>query len=116
MRIRNLFMLTTFVIASLLFTITDPDTGWISNLPFGASTIATFTQIFMVFIWIPVLHFARKFLLDYDTADFNLLGKNARRSPEGSGSMAIAVSIMTLAFSVLISAVILSVYLSGLAG
>ena len=110
---RNAFIFISFFIAIFMFAITDPDMSIVTALPFGASTVAMLTQIFTVFVWIPLLHITRKAMMPYDSADFDTLCKVARRTPEGAGSAAVAVALMTMAYALIIAAVVIGTFLSG---
>ena len=102
MRFRNMYMIFGTALVVLLWIISDPDLGAIKDLPFGSGAIAMLIFMSKGVIASTLLYVTRKGMMDYDTADFEELGKAAKFDPQGAGQYAIAVSIQTLAFAVVI--------------
>ena len=99
-RTLGIIFITVLVICLLIGT--DPDLGLVQHLPIGAGTIITLTFLLKGVLGVVVLHFSRKFFLNYAISDFEELGKIATKSPEGAGSYAIAIAIMILAFAIIL--------------
>ena len=97
----NFLIYGTLLVIFVLF-LSDPDLGIIQNLGVGAGTITILISVLVAILCIVLLHLARKSIFDYQSADFDTLLERASRSPEGAGMSAIAVSIMTLAFAVVL--------------
>lgn len=103
-RFRNLFLvLGTFAVLAL-HLLTDPDSGIIQQLPIGANAITTILYMSKGIMAVALLYICRKAILDYPAADFEALGIEAKKSPVGSGLYAIAISLMTIAFAIVIAA------------
>lgn len=102
MRFRNVFLGIGSLLVVLVLLLSDPDSGFVRNLPFGASTLSFLIILVSSVLYIGVLHLGRKALLDY--IDLEEYFKKAKLSPEGAGAALIAVAL----FSVSISLVILA--------
>lgn len=102
MRFRNWYVIFGTLLVLMLWLLTDPDLGIIQNLGFGAGTIAMLLFLLLGVVSSVMLYITRKAMFDYPVADFKVLGEQATRTPEGAGLYAIAIAIMTLAFSVVI--------------
>ena len=99
-RKRNVYIYIGSLVVLALYVLTDPFFGIIQNLPLGAGTIATVLIILKGLLYVSLLHLTRKFIFDYDEADFSQLNKNAMTTPEGSGLAMIAYGLMVIAFSI----------------
>lgn len=102
-----LFYVTILMITLMLFS--DPDSGIIRNLAFGAGVIASLTWQFQAAISITLLHFTRKSMFDYiDLGDiYDLcMGKveGVQANPVAAGLFMIGVSVFVLAFAIIIAA------------
>jgi len=86
------------ILVTLLWLLTDPDTGIIENLPIGASTIATLIILLKTVLYVALLHLSRRALIDY--IDFKIYFLKALESPEGAGYATIAISIIMVAISI----------------
>lgn len=106
LRFRNIYMVLGSFLVIFLWLLTDPDSGIIQSLPFGASTIALIIITLKSFLYVAVLHLSRKALFDYPEADFQKLAKRALGSPQGAGSFAVAMSLVMIAISILILAAV----------
>ena len=99
---RHQYLFIWPIVIVVLLILADPDSQLIQELPFGSGVITKFLFIVSGVIATALLHFTRKFLFDYDAADMEKLGLKARETPEGAGQYAIAISIQTLAFAIVI--------------
>lgn len=102
MRFRNVFVGVGSLLTVVLLLISDPDGGFVSNLPFGSATAATIVILASSILYIGLLHFARKGLFDY--LDLEVFFKKALQTPEGAGYALIAVAIAMVAISIVIFA------------
>ncbi len=105
-RKRSTYLIISLAIVLGLWTITDPDFGLLKNLPFGSGLIGMIVTIVTSFLGIGILHITRKAMHDYPVADFRRLGERAFQTPIGAGLFAIALALMTMAFAMIISAVL----------
>jgi hypothetical protein len=103
-RSRNIYLYTATFIVLALYFLTDPYFGLIQHLPFGAATVATVLILLKGIMYSNILHFTRKAIFDYNEGDFKTMLGNALASPTGAGLAAIALSVMTLAFAIVIYA------------
>lgn len=102
MRFRNAYVIAGSTLVLAAWMLTDPDLGIIQNMGFGAGVVTMVLFLLLGVVASALLYITRKAMMDYDVADFKALGEKASRSPEGAGMYAIAIAIMTLAFSVVI--------------
>lgn len=104
MRFRNVFLLIGSLLAMTVLFLSDPDGGFVQNLPFGAGTITTLIVLVSSILYIGVLHFGRKALLDYiDLGDYF---KKALMTPEGAGLALVAVAGMMVSIALVILAAV----------
>jgi hypothetical protein len=87
-----------------IWLLTDPDLGILNQMSFGASTLATIVLTLKVVLYVAILHISRKALFDY--IDMERVFQKAITTANGSGYVAIAVSIICLAISILIYAAV----------
>ena len=106
LRFRNLYMYIGTFLVVLLYLATDPDSGFIESLPFGASTLAMLVITLKAIMYVTILHLSRKALFDYPEADFQKLARQAMATSQGAGSFAIAMAVVMLAVSLLIFAAV----------
>lgn len=104
MRFRHYYMGVGSLLVLAIWMLTDPDLGILGKLPFGASTLATFIVTLKVVVYVAILHLSRKALFDY--IDMERVFKKAITTADGSGKIAIAMSVVCLAISVLIYAAV----------
>ncbi|MCK9516974.1 MAG: hypothetical protein M0Q87_13195 [Ottowia sp.] len=102
MRFRHIYMGVGSLLVILIWLLTDPDMGIISNMGFGASTVATLVILLKSVLYVAVLHLSRKALSDY--LDMETVFKKAMETSEGAGRATMAVSIMMLAIAVVMFA------------
>lgn len=105
-RFRSTFMYFGGVFVILIYILTDPDTGVIQNLPFGASTLVLLSTLLKSIWYVTLLHASRRALLDY--LDLASLFKKAEESPEGAGYGVIGVGLIMVALAICITAAVLS--------
>jgi hypothetical protein len=108
MRFRNAYIVIGGLLVILLNIITDPDLGWVQNLPFGSSTFVYLLIIMRGILASAFLYITRKALMDYPEADFRKLGIEASKHPIGAAVYAMAISLMTVAVAIISSAVIIA--------
>ena len=104
MRFRNIFIIFGSILTILLLVLTDPDLHLVENLGIGAGTVTSLVYLFKGILGAALLFVVGKGLMDYKIADFEDLGKNATRTPEGAGLYAIAVSLKWIAFAIIVAA------------
>lgn len=108
MTIRNkVLILACFVVISLFF-VTDPDFGLITNMSFGAGTVASLLYIAKGLLAATLLYVVRKVMHDYPVADFEKLGEEAKKSPLAAAEYASALSRMTIAYAIVIVGAMMS--------
>lgn len=93
----------TWIVGFLVIAIsllTDPDSGFLQHLPFGAGTVATLIILSKGVLYCTLLNYTRKALMDY--VKFEEVWHRSKQSATGAGLFAIALGIMTLAFSLAI--------------
>jgi hypothetical protein len=108
MRFRNVYIAFCFLLVAVLWLGTDPDIGLLRDLPFGAGLIASLVFQSNSLLAIMLLYITRKGLFDYKVADFESLGHLSIKSSEGAGLYALALSLMTLSFAVVIGAALIA--------
>lgn len=83
-----------------LSLLTDPDSGFIQQLKWGAGTVATLIVLSKGVLYATLVHYTRKGLLDYFKLEeaWNVCKNN----PVAAGLFSIAVAVFTLAFSLAI--------------
>ncbi len=108
MSIRNKVLLLACFVVVMLFFMTDPDFGLITNMSFGAGTVASLLYIAKGLLAATLLYIVRKVMHDYPVADFEKLGEEAKKSPVGAGQYAISISLMTIAYSIVIVGAMMS--------
>lgn len=104
MRFRNIYMGIGSILVLLIWVLTDPQLGFVQNMSFGASTIATVVLLLKTVLYAGVLHVTRKALMDY--LDLEAFFKKAIQSPEGAGSATIAVALIYIAIAITIYAAV----------
>lgn len=99
-RFRNWFMLVGITAALLLSILMDPDLGFITQMTIGVALVAQLVIMSKAFLFIALLHYARKALADY--LDLEELFKRATGSPGGAGSATIGVGLIMVALAIVI--------------
>lgn len=101
-RPRNKYNIIMAVLVILLWVLSDPDLGLIKELSFGSSTIASLLVLIRSTLYVTLLHYSRKTMLDY--LDLETLFKNAMLSSDGSGKAIIGVGLIMISISIVILA------------
>lgn len=102
MRFRDIYLGIGSLLVVIILLLSDPDNGFIQNLPFGAGTLSILIILVVSILYVGLLHISRKALLDYiDLAEFF---KKAIQTPEGSGLAIIGVGLMMIAISIVVLA------------
>lgn len=104
MRFRHVFMGIGSLLIILILTLTDPQNNVITNMPFGAGTLATLIVLWTSVLYVALLHVSRRSLLDY--LDLQRVIEKAMLTPEGAGMVAIAVGLIMISISIVISAAV----------
>lgn len=86
----------------LFSVLTDPDTGLIKELPFGAGTVATLIVLSKGVIYSALLHFTRKGLMDY--FDMEEAWNLCKQNPVATALFTVGAGLYTLAMAVVIYA------------
>lgn len=102
MRFRFVYIGLGIFFTLVLSLLTDPDTGFITSLPFGAGTIASIVILLKSVLYTGFLHITRKGLMDY--FDLEVFFKKAFETSEGAGSAIIGFGIYTMAMALVIFA------------
>ena len=98
MRFRHVYMGLGSLFVILAWVLTDPDIGYIDELPVGSSTIATLIILLKSILYVGVLHVSRKALFDY--LDLGTVIQKAMTTSTGSGYVAIAIGLAMIAISI----------------
>lgn len=102
MRFRNIFIGIGSLLVIILLLLSDPDGGLVQNLPFGAGTLSTIIILVVSILYVGLLHYSRKALLDY--LDLEELFNKAKLTPEGSGLAIIGIGLIMVSVSIVILA------------
>jgi hypothetical protein len=102
MRFRHVYMGLGIFFTLLISLLTDPDTGLVQALPFGAGTVATVVILLKAILYTGLLHITRKGLLDY--FNFEEFLNKAKLSSEGAGNAIIGVGLYCVAMAIVIYA------------
>lgn len=103
LRSRTQYTVTGTLVVFLLMLLASPDLGIITDMPFGAEQLVLLTIIAKSLLYATLLHVTRKAFMDYPEADFRELIKKSIETPMGAGLVLIAISLMTLSFSLVIA-------------
>lgn len=85
-----------------LSLLTDPDTGFIRELPFGAGTVATLIVMSRAILYCGLLHFSRKGLMDY--FDMEEAWDRAKQEPMAAAMFAVGAGMYTIAMGLVVIA------------
>lgn len=102
MRFRNIFLGIGSLLVLFILILSDPDVKFVQNLPFGAGTLSILIILVSSILYVGVLHFSRKALLDY--LDLQELFEKAMKTPEGSGLAIIGIGLIMVSVSLVILA------------
>lgn len=94
------------VIGSLLtlavLLLSDPDSGFITDLPFGAGTLTILIVLVSSILYVALLHLSRRALMDY--LDLSKYFAKALQTSEGSGLAIIGVGLIMISVAIVILA------------
>lgn len=102
MRFRNVFLGIGSILVTIVLLMSDPDSGLVKNLPFGAGTLSFMIILISSILYIGLLHLGRKALFDYINLEEYF--KKAKLTSEGSGQALIAVGLFSIAIAIVILA------------
>lgn len=102
-RPRYILFVLLIILVPMLDIATDPDNGIVNSVPFGASFIVHLVLLGRAAIAVLALHWLISYI--FDALELDIV-KMAKEHPEHNGLYAIAVAITSLAFAVVIQAVL----------
>ncbi len=103
-RKRNNYLYSAGLLVLVLYFLTDPYFGLIQHLPVGGGTVATILILLKGLLYVSLLHFTRKFIFDYNEADFQKLALKGAETSVGAAVTLVGFSIMMIAFAIVIYA------------
>lgn len=96
-RFRNTFLYGGSILVLLLLASIDPDTGWVSQLPFGVSAVMALVSLSKFILALALVHLGRHALNDYSEARSRLhYQKVLETGSIASGLALVANAIITL--------------------
>lgn len=104
-RFRNVYTVFGGTLVIILMILTDPSTGFITDMKYGASVLAYLVSVLLVVLLVGLMHISRKALLDY--IDLEKIVQDAVNNKQ-SGLVVIAVSLITMSVSLIISSVVIA--------
>lgn len=104
MRFRDIFLGIGSALVLVLLLLSDPQSGIISQLPFGAATLGLILNLVIAIFFVGFLHFSRKALLDY--IDLELFFKKAMEQPTGAGLALVAVGLIMISIALVMLAAV----------
>lgn len=102
-RPRYLFFAFLIIMVPLVDILTNPDNGFITDIPFGASFFVYLILLGRAAIAVLALHWIVSYIFDTKFLDVVALAKD---DPADRGLYAVAVSLFAIAFAIVIQAVI----------
>lgn len=102
MRFRNIYMVLGSILTLMVLFFSDPDGGFITNLPFGAGTLTILIVLVSSVLYVGFLHLSRRALIDY--IDLSKLFGKAAQTPEGAGLAIVGVGLIMISISLVIMA------------
>lgn len=104
MRFRHVYMLIFSILVILALIGTDPDSGFIQSLPFGAGALSYVALLLPAVLFVTLIHISRRGLFDY--IDLSEVVKKAMENSTGAGLVFLGVCVAMLAISVAILAAV----------
>lgn len=104
MRFRDIFLGIGSALVLVLLLLSDPQSGIISQLPFGAATLGLILNLVIAIFFVGFLHFSRKALLDY--IDLELFFKKAMEQPTSAGLALVAVGLIMVSIALVVLAAV----------
>ena len=102
MRFRTVYLGLGSILIGIILFLSDPDSGFITSLPFGAGTLTILIVLVSSILYVAMLHLSRRALMDY--VDLSRFFTKALQSPEGSGLAIIGVGLIMVSISIVILA------------
>ena len=103
-RFRNVYMIYFGIVVLLLMVFSDPDNGFIQQLPFGASTVATLVLMGRVVLYAALFHVTRRGLFDY--VNFRVLLEESLKGNVAAAIGALAICVAMIPIAMLIVAAV----------
>lgn len=102
MRFRNIYMVIGSLLTLAVLLLSDPDSGFITDLPFGAGTLTILIVLVSSILYVALLHLSRRALMDY--LDLSKYFAKALQTSEGSGLAIIGVGLIMISVAIVILA------------
>lgn len=102
LRFRHAFLGLGGFLTVLVLFLSDPDVGFVQNLPFGSGAFSVLITLVISVLYIGLLHLARRALADY--IDLEVYFKKALSTPEGAGKAIIGIGLMMISIAIVIYA------------
>ncbi len=104
MKFRYAYMIIGSLLTVAGLLLGDPDSGLITNLPIGGSTVAMLLILLSSVLYVAMLHISRKGLFDY--VDVSALYAKALETSQGAGLFFIGLGLAMISISVVILAAV----------
>lgn len=101
-RPRSTYIWIVGLIVIALSLLTDPDSGFISQLPWGAGTVATVIVLSRGVLYCMLLHYTRKSLFDY--VKMEEIWDRTKDTPIAAALFGVAISVYVMGFALAIYA------------
>lgn len=99
LRFRYVYMgIGVFLVLSLMF-ILDPDSGIVTDLPFGAQTITQLAALAKMVLYVGMFHLSMRALADY--LDKHEFMQKAKEHPIGAGLVLVGQGLTGIAVAIL---------------
>ena len=101
MRYRHVYMGVLTTLTLVLLFLTNPDTGLLTSLPFGAGFITTITMLLKATLYIALMHVSYKGLFDWiDREDLTnkVLEGGPAALPSAIALLALVLALFPIAF------------------
>lgn len=102
MRFRTIYMVIGSLLTLAVLFLSDPDSGFITDLPFGAGTLTILIVLVSSILYVALLHLSRRALMDY--LDLSKYFAKALQTSEGSGLAIIGVGLIMISVAIVILA------------
>ena len=101
LRLRNVVTIGGSLVCLLYLVATQPEVGWIRQLPVGGTTAQWLGDVSRFFIGLAAIFLGRKALTDYRAADMEEQHKVANTSPVGAGLALVSQGLTYIALALL---------------
>lgn len=102
MRFRYVYLGLGSILVAIILLLSDPDSGIITDLPFGAGTLTILIVLLSSVLYVGFLHLSRRALMDY--LDLSKFFAKAQQSPEGAGLAIVGVGLIMISIALVIMA------------